>query len=214
MITREEMAALLLTQDGVKTLRATLQTLETQIEGKTLHNKSLTQDLQAQSDGIKALQELKEKLEARIQRRDDSIKAKDGKIENLETTNADLAKQLQAITEELNRLRNKKGDLPPPNEDVKKEMDKYIKQVIFREVKFARGNLLQEAMSQIYEGVKGKLWPNDNDTDPGYLDVNAFTLVYSPFFSTTMSYCRQYKQTQLFKAVQGTLNPVKCKMSA
>lgn len=130
----------------------------------------------------------------------DSVK----KLSKAGSTKDATIKTLQAKVTELSQKR-KKGKLGRKDDqvsDVNEAINTYVKDVLFRTVKFAQpGKELRKATTAVWEGIKGKMKLEEG---PSPLSLEDFIEIYDGVVLTALSGRRQYAQTRCEVAAQGT----------
>ena len=95
----------------------------------------------------------------------------------------------------------RKGRKSEQKDDVKDMIKAYVKDVLFRTVKFAQpGTELYEATQKVWLGIKDK---NKLDRGPDALDMDNFIEIYESEVLTQLSGSRQYTQTRAHAAAKG-----------
>jgi hypothetical protein len=85
--------------------------------------------------------------------------------------------------------------------DIKKAISRWIKDVGFRNTKFAKGDKLTRFAKTIYSRIKGDLHLMDDGHDH-YTPEVEFVRIYEPYIQTVLGERRQYVQTMLFEVAK------------
>lgn len=123
----------------------------------------------------------------------------------------DRDKRIAALHEEIRKLKSKRsskfGRKADQKTDVNKTVDKYIKQVLFRNTKFAQpgshimdDSELKVATKKVWEGIKGR---QRLDKGPDALSEDDFIEIYGSQVLKTLSDCRQYIQSRCAVCIKG-----------
>jgi len=86
---------------------------------------------------------------------------------------------------------------------VKKEINKWIKEVGYRETKFAKDSALEDFVRSVYDGIKERL-SLDDSTSACYVAPDEFVRIYLAHVNAQLSVRRQYTQSMCLKAVTRT----------
>jgi hypothetical protein len=160
-----------------------LSTLNTGLTGDYMQ---LHKDLKTKDERIKHWTKLSAKATKALQERDAELEAALKEVEDLKeregASKRKTKKHLQA-------------------DDVNVEIDKYVKEILFRNVKFAQpGKELNRATKMVWAAIKDKQGLDAGDdgmTEDEFLDI------YSSSVASALSGRRQYCQTRALSAVKG-----------
>jgi hypothetical protein len=95
----------------------------------------------------------------------------------------------------------KEGAKKEEKKDIKKAISKWIKDVGFRNTKFAKGDKLTRFAKTIYSRIKEDLHLMDEGHDHHTPEVE-FVRIYEPYIQTVLGERRQYVQTMLFEVAK------------
>lgn len=126
--------------------------------------------------------------------------------DQLKSDNKELVLKLKTATETLSTAGGK-ATKSLVSEDIMKKLVPFIKQIVYRNTKFARGGTLVNLTKKIYEKIKDDLDLGDPDNG---LTESEFVTIYKPEVSTILSYARQYSQSRCQSAAQGKNQCVLC----
>ena len=116
-----------------------------------------------------------------------------------------LVEELKSANQQVEALRGvkKKGA-----QDVIDRITYKIKSQKFKKRKFARGADLVTLSNELYKELKEEIWRDG--VGAHYVDEAEFSVIYGPSIASALSDRRQYYQSQLQKAAQGTYDYVRC----
>lgn len=147
----------------------------------------------------KALDESSHK-DTLIRRLKKDVSDKDAKIGTLENANTGLLGQLKEAQETLDRSA-RKGSNKKASADALEKLNSFVKGYLFRIMKFARDKQLKACTKEVYHAIQPQVWADESSDN--YVSEEEFVEIYEPHVSSALSNCRQYKQSMLFKAVEG-----------
>jgi len=140
----------------------------------------------------------------------EEIKSLKEQVEVLIRTKTEDDEQIKALMAEIKKLKgNKKGSTRKfeQKDDVKKAIDKFVRAVLFRNVKFAQvGNTsleeseLNTATKMVWRGIKDERML---DQGPNKLTEDDFVEIYDTQVLASLSEARQYIQTRTFAVCYG-----------
>ena len=166
---------------------------------------------------IKELQTLNEEKEIELAAEKRKNKEIEAQLEKSKKEYADLQAAYKQKMAQMGTKRGKKGSKSTSTThlqsgDVNTAIDDYIKEFLFRRMKFANCKKdINLAMKMIWDAIKDKL---KLESAPHSLDLKEFTRIYASAFQKFLSGARQYIQTRGQTAARGTnsglftLNPL------
>ena len=132
--------------------------------------------------------------------------AQDNASLNLQVTELEaLEKEYEKLKKQKAKGRKSKSSVSredEANDDVKAAIKTFVRDVMFRTVKFAvPGDSLNAASTQVWNGIKDKL---KLDKGPNAITLEDFAEIYGGSILKELSARRQYSQTRCKLAADGT----------
>jgi hypothetical protein len=111
--------------------------------------------------------------------------------------NRDLRMEVVEVQKQIKANRDKNGGKSTKHEqstDITKEISTFVKETLFRTIKFARpGQEMTTATQRVWNGIKGRL---KLEEPPKSLDFGEFYRIYYSVVQTELSLARQYVQSR------------------
>lgn len=185
--------------------------MKANLEGEIEHRDEQIDTLRAEVADAK---KKRRTVEGLTKKQDDEIEELEQQIDQLKSGEAfkDLQDELVTLNDRITELEDENKQLRKgSNKDVRQEqaedvnnaIKRFMKDVIFRNMKFAeKGEELDGVTKRVWVGIKDR---KKLDQGPNALDEEQFVRIYSSAVQKEFSDRRQYSQSRGFDAVKGTL---------
>jgi septal ring factor EnvC (AmiA/AmiB activator) len=156
-------------------------------------------DLRTAEDTIQKQEELMSSKDSEITTLTSEVTEAQNEATALKHQNTTLKTTLQEAMQALKDAG--KHSKKEEKKDIKRAISKWIKDVGFRNTKFAKGDKLTRFAKTIYSRIKGDLHLMDEGHDHHTPEVE-FVRIYEPYIQTVLGERRQYVQTMLFEVAK------------
>ena len=167
-------------------------------------NSQLNASISTKDGLITELTQRNQEKEGRLTEQEKQISEQTAEIQRLRYDNTSLeAKLADAIAALKDAGKHSKSE---QNEAVKEAIQKYIKEVAFKKVKFARGDRLDRLTRETYDDTKGNLGIGDPEQTDSYASEDEFLRIYTSHVTGELNNRRQYVQSRILEAMQSKSN--------
>jgi hypothetical protein len=175
------------------------------VKDKAKYNKMVNEKAKSETD-LRTAEDTIQKQEELMSNRDTEITTLTGEVTTARKEVTALKHQnltMKTTLEEAMQALKDAGKHSKKEEkkDIKKAISKWIKDVGFRNTKFAKGDKLTRFAKTIYSRIKGDLHLMDEGHDHHTPEVE-FVRIYEPYIQTVLGERRQYVQTMLFEVAK------------